>query len=157
MGLNIIKSKALSMQGREKPLYDDEKHFEMVINAILLGVGIDNQGVYSTAYLRTLLERFVTRVHAVMRAGVRLGALRADMGMYLFNTMAQSLIKYALPLTAPESPQIVKLENEQTRFAKNFMRFPRDTPDHAAKAEMGLLDYDLQSRISGLLCTRRYM
>ena len=54
MVLNMSKSKALSMQGHERPLYDDEEHFEMVRNAVLLGVGINGKGVYSTAYLRTL-------------------------------------------------------------------------------------------------------
>ena len=157
MVLNMKKSKALTLTERKRPLYEDENHFEMAMvrNAILLGVGINGQGVYSSAYQRTLLERFVTRVQAIMKAGVKMGALRADRGMYLFNTMAQSLIKYALPLTTPESEQIRKLDIEQSRFAKNFMDFPKGTPDHAAKAELGLLDYDIQSKMAGLLMHKR--
>ena len=65
------------------------------------------------------------------------------MGMYLYNTMAHSKVKYALPLTTPDSGQIRRLEEEQSRFAKNFMGLPLTTPDHAVKPEVGLLDYDL--------------
>ena len=155
MVLNMVKSKSMALAEDAPQLYEDESLFSLVSNAVSLGVGIDRRGVYSMVYLRTLLKRLVTRVKSIMQAGVRLGALRPDMGMHLYTTLAQSIVKYALPLSDPSSKQVQQLEEQQERFALDFLSLPLSTPPHAAKAELGLIDYDLRSRVSKLLLHHR--
>ena len=155
MVLNMKKSKALALNEYAEKLYKDKEKFELVKNMVALGVGVDSRGVYSTAYLRTLLARLVTKVRTIMHAGVRLGALRPDMGLHLYASLAQSIVKYALPLTAHTSSQVRRLEEQQERFALNYLSLPQSTPPHAAKAELGLIDYDLSSRMSRVLLHHR--
>jgi hypothetical protein len=155
MLLNMVKSKAMALREDALPLYRDRKMFELVATVVALGVGVDKRGVYSTAYLNTILTRLVTKVRTLMQAGVRLGALRPDMGLHLYTALAQSIVKYALPLTAPGSRQVRKLGEQQDRFARNYLCLPQSTPPHAAKAELGLVDYDLSSSISKLLLHHR--
>ena len=155
MVINMIKSKALAMDENAQQLYADKKMFELVERAVALGVGIDRKGVYSTAYLKTILKRIVTKVRTIMQAGVRLGGLRPDMGLHLYASLAQSIVKYALPLTAASSMQVQKLDEQQARFARDYLSLPPTTPPHAAKAELGLLDYDLASTISKMLLHHR--
>jgi hypothetical protein len=129
--------------------------FEICAHVVSLGVGIDNKGVYSQEYRRKILSRYVTKMHSIMRVGVRLGALRPDMGLYLFTTLAQSLLKYSLPLTAPDSKAIQALQEEQERFARSFLDFSINVPPHAALAELGILDLELQARQDMLLTYHR--
>ena len=155
MVLNMTKSKAMSLDENAMQLYADKDTFELVAKVVALGVGVDRRGVYSTAYLQTILARLVTKVRTIMQAGVRLGGLRADMGLHLYASLAQSIVKYALPLTASTSAQVKRLDDQQARFARDYLSLPTSIPPHAAKAELGLMDYDLKSQISKLMLHHR--
>jgi hypothetical protein len=62
-------------------------------------------------------------------------------------------------LSAPgaytSSDQVRKLDDQQANFARNYLSLPPTTPAYAAKAELGLLDYDLASGISKVLLHHR--
>jgi hypothetical protein len=150
------KSKVMSIQRSQPlPLYADPKMFEICAHVVSLGVGIDLNGVYSQTYRKKILGRYVTKMHSIMKVGVRLGSLRPDMGLLLFVTLAQSLLKYALPLTTPNSSAIQALQEEQERFALNFLSLTNKVPPHAALAELGILDLELQARQDMLLTYHR--
>lgn len=150
------KSKVMSIKNKTPPpLFADPKMFQICAHVVSLGVGIDNKGVYSQSYRKKILSRYVTKLQSIMRVGVRLGALRPDMGLYLFVSLAQSLLKYALPLTAPRSAAIQELQHEQERFAIDFLSLSDRVPPHAALAELGVLDLELQARKDMLLTYHR--
>jgi hypothetical protein len=155
MILNMIKSKVMALNDDATPIFANKKIFELVANTIALGVGIDSKGVYSTAFLSSLLSRLVTKVRSLMQVGVRLGALRPDMGLHLYASLALSLVKYALPLAASATTQLRSLEAQQERFAIDYLGLPPSTPPHAAKAELGLIDYDLMAKTGQLLLHHR--
>lgn len=156
IGINLNKTKVLSMlQTEPTPLFRDPKLFELVTKTVTLGVGLTTKGIYSIAYLRLLLKRFVSKIRQLMDTGVRLGALRTDMGLHIFTTMAESILKYSLPLVPPASHRVDLIDHEQSTFALNFLGLTTTTPPHAAKAELGLIDYDLRARRDMLLLYHR--
>jgi hypothetical protein len=151
MIINGVKSNSMSMQGNEAQIFRDRKAFLLVAHAVLLGVGVDTNGVFTVAFLRELLKRLADRIKQIMRAGVRLGALRPDMGLFLYTTLAQSIIQYSLPMMSGCPMQAGRLDAEQAKFAKDFLSLPPSTPDYAARAELGLFDYDLMADMAMLM------
>ena len=155
MIVSMVKSQIVALLREAPQVFADPEMIQVVAHAVCLGVGVSDRGVFSLKFLRQLLRRLVMRITAIMEAGVQLGSLRTDVGMHLYVALAQSIIKYALPLTPRDRGHIKELDAEQTRFANRFLSFPETAPDHAAKAELGLLDYDLMAARATLLLHHR--
>jgi hypothetical protein len=123
-----------------------------VANQLLyLGVGIDKKGVYSLGQARAQLGSLAAKSAALLNVGVRLGGLRANMGLYLYGCQAVSLVSHALPVSDPLSYRVKLLNEAQADFARTFLGLPTGVSTHVALAETGLLPYWLRSAKAGFL------
>jgi hypothetical protein len=90
-------------------------------------------------------------LHGLSRLGLRLGRLRPDIAVFLFNSAVLSMALYALALVEKSSP----LDDFQAEFAKKFLGLPPQASNKAAKGELGLYDFDLQVAKAKLLLLHR--
>jgi len=116
-----------------------------------LGVGMDRKGVFSFAKVRKDLIDLSNKHAQLIAAGATLGKLRADIGLFLFGSRALSLASHALPVSDPNSYRVSLLDNSQALFARRFLSLPDNFPGEIAKAELGLISYNLRATRAQLL------
>ena len=133
------------------------KVFKEQTQVIHLGMGINREGVFTTAYVHSKVTRVLKRLQLLCNSGVRLGAIRADACVFLFNQCCLSLAKHALALCPANSKRLSLLGKVQTSFANSFLGLPEDTPSCVGMAELGLLDLPLQADRLKILLVHRVL
>jgi hypothetical protein len=133
------------------------KVFKEKTHAILLGAGVGRDGVFTTAHVVSKIRKLEGKLSILTNAGVRLGGLRADACVHLFNQSALTLATYALAMCPSNSRRIEHLDEAQIAFANRFLELPDDTPGVVGKSELGLIDMQLRASRMKVLLLHRVM
>ena len=88
-------------------------------------------------------------------SGLKLGGIRPDACVALFEQCAISITSYAYGLCPPHSNRAELLDETQVHFANQFLGLPDDCHGDIGKSVLGLLDFQLRISRARLLMLHR--
>ena len=144
-----------SVDAGSQPTIIANKVFKEVRALIHLGMGLDSEGVFTVAHIQSKIKKLVDRLHLLTNSGVKLGGIRPDACVALFEQTALSIPSYAYSLCPPQSHRTFLLDQAQTQFANQFLGLPEDCPGNISRSTLGLLDFSLRIARARLLLLHR--
>ena len=95
--------------------------FKEARSLVHLGMGLDSQGVFTVAHIQSKMKKLVDRLHLLTNSGMKLGGIRPDACVALFEQTALSIPSYAYSLCPPQPRRTFLLDQAQTQFANQFL------------------------------------
>ena len=123
----------------------------------LLGVYADREGLFTAAFVKSLLARAHPRLESLLKLREGVGSARMGTVCKLYVMMVASVTKYSIPFAGASPNKMHKIRLAQRAFARNLLGMEKDFPGRLAAEAVGMMDIDLISAQERIMMHQRLL